>query len=272
MAAPNLTYLGFAARLPGALLLTAHSSLAQAAWNPLHVLKTASPLVFSAPGRLPTSWPTTLNQRPLLVWVPTHPSSHPPRPPHISLTGPLADPRVGDSGGPQASLLVCAHPARVPGAPTRQHSPCPRCLLPGVTGPCTGSGEASQGPNIRAWAQGRTQVMAEAQHMHRPCARMISRWWEQWLAPQQSRECCRRGATGDELTGQGAAGTPPGSVSEGRAPDCLWGKRGGWLREVGSSVTGVWACGPQRDEGLQEEAGDADCGYWEERASKTPLC
>lgn len=75
----------------------------------------------------------------------------------------------------------------------------------------------------------------------------------------------------DELTGQGAAGTPPGSISEGRAPDCLWGERGGWLREAGSSVTGVWPVVP-REMSLQEEAGDADCGDWEERASKTPLC
>lgn len=67
---------------------------------------------------------------------------------------------------------------------TCQHGPCPRCLLPGVTGPCIGSGEASQGPDSRAWAQGRTQVMAEAQHMHRPCARMDSRRWEQWGEPR----------------------------------------------------------------------------------------
>ena len=100
-------------------------------------------------------------------------------------------------------------------------------------------------------------------------------------SPQQNRELCRgHGVTGagsdarfsDELMGQSAVGTLPGSFNEGRAPDCLWGESGGWLREAGSLVTGVWACGPQRDEGLQEEPGDADCGDQEERASKMPLC
>ena len=81
--------------------------------------------------------------------------------------------------------------------------PCPRCLLPGVTGPCIGSGEASQGPDIRAWAQGRTQVTAEAQHVHRPCAGVISRWWGSGGSYSRAGSAASgAGVTGEELTGR----------------------------------------------------------------------
>lgn len=233
VAAPNLTYLGFAARPCGALLLTAHSSLAQAVWNPLHVLKTASPLVFSAPCRLPTSWPATLNQRPLLVWVPTRPSSRPLRPPHVSLTGPLADPRVGDSGGPQASLLVCAHPARVPGAPLASTALsqvlAPRCdwALYRVRGgfprprhPSLGSGQDS----------GDGRGPARAQALRRGDQQVVGQWW----VLQQSRECCQRGR-GD---GRGADGTVRRGPRQGAAVKA----------------------GPQTAFGVREEAGSGRQG------------
>lgn len=174
VAAPSLTYLGFAVRPPrrpsadGALL--ACSSCAEPTPRPencfpacflcslqaAHLLARraepkASPGVGAHTSRLP---PTKISPR-FSYW-------HPGRPQGGRLRW-------------SPSLLLGVRSPR-----TSLWSPCPRCLLPGVTGPCLGSGEASQGPDVQAWAQGRTQVMAEAQHMQRPRAGMDGRRWERW--------------------------------------------------------------------------------------------
>lgn len=84
--------------------------------------------------------------------------------------------------------------------------------------------------------------MAEAQHMHRPCARMDSRQCGGG-APQQSRERCW---SGGEVTGTG---------SDARCSDELPDRVRRGPRQ-GVSVT----AGPQTASGAREEAGSGRQG------------
>lgn len=85
--------------------------------------------------------------------------------------------------------------------------------------------------------------MAEAQHMHRPCARMDSRQWGAGGGPQQSRERCW---SGGEVTGTG---------SDARCSDELPDRVRRGPRQ-GVSVT----AGPQTASGAREEAGSGRQG------------